>query len=63
MARRPRIQYAGAVYHLMFRGDRGEPIYTHDDDRMMFLRTLGEACARTGFRVHAFVLMTNHCQC
>ena len=63
MARKPRIQYAGAVYHLMCRGGRREPIYTHDDDRMMFLRSLGEAGARTGFRVHAFVLMTNHVLC
>ncbi len=31
-----------------------------DQDRVMFLRTLAEACERTGFRVHAYVLMTNH---
>jgi Transposase IS200 like len=31
-----------------------------DEDRRTFLRTLGEACERAGFRVHSYVLMTNH---
>jgi putative transposase len=30
-----------------------------DEDRRTFLRTLGEACERAGFGVHAYVLMTN----
>jgi len=42
------------------RGDRREPIVQDDQDRRTFLRTLGEACERAGFRVHAYVLMTNH---
>ncbi len=31
-----------------------------DDDRWMFLRTLGEMAGRTGIRVHAYALMDNH---
>ena len=31
-----------------------------DEDRSTWVRTLGEGCERTGFRVHAYVLMTNH---
>ncbi len=42
------------------RGDRQEAIFRDDADRGAFLATLGEACQRTGWRVHAFVLMTNH---
>ena len=32
MARSPRIEFAGAVYHVISRGDRGEAIYLDDDD-------------------------------
>lgn len=60
MARKPRVEYPGAIYHVMSRGDRREAIFRDDADRNSFLRTLGEACGRTGWRVHAYVLMTNH---
>lgn len=60
MARKGRIEFAGAVYHLLDRGDRREPIVRGEVDRSAFVRTLGEACERTGWRLHAFVLMSNH---
>jgi len=44
----------------MCRGDRSEAIFLGDDDRKRFLETLEEVCERTGFRVHSYVLMTNH---
>ena len=55
-----RIQYAGARYHVMSRGDRREAIFFSDSDRKEFLRTLGEACQKTRWQVHAYCLMTNH---
>jgi putative transposase len=60
MARPLRIEYAGAVYHVMARGNQGQTIYRDDKDRQRFLETLGEACEKTGWRVHAYVLMRNH---
>jgi len=60
MPRKARVQFAGALYHLLDRGDRREAIFRDDVDRAEFLRTLGEVCRRTGWRVHALVLMTNH---
>jgi putative transposase len=60
MARALRIEYPGAVYHLMARGNQGEPIFDDDKDRRCFLETLGETCEKTGWRVHAYVLMGNH---
>ena len=42
MARKLRVEYAGAIYHLMNRGDRREPIFRDDKDRERFLETLGE---------------------
>jgi REP element-mobilizing transposase RayT len=55
-----RIEYEGARYHVMSRGDRREDIVTDDGDRQEFLRALGEACQKTGWQVHAYCLMTNH---
>ena len=46
--RKPRVQYPGAIYHLMSRGDRREDIYLDDVDRHDFLKTLAEACQKTG---------------
>ena len=60
MARSVRIEYPGAFYHVMARGNRREAIFGDDDDRRFFLQTLGEACGMTGWRVHAWVLMSNH---
>jgi hypothetical protein len=44
MARKPRIEYPGAVYHVLNCGNRHEPIFRDDQDRIIFLTTLGEAC-------------------
>ena len=60
MPRTLRHQYAGAVYHLMARGDGGKPIFETDDDGKAFLFRLGQVCASHGWRVHAWVLMDNH---
>jgi putative transposase len=60
MARSIRIQSAGAYYHVMARGNRREDIFHDDDDRRFFLHTLSQACEMTGWRVHAWVLSSNH---
>jgi len=60
MPRKPRVEYEGAIYHVMSRGNRQEAIYKDDRDHEIFLDTLDEACVRTGWRIHAFVLMGNH---
>lgn len=60
MGRKPRIEYEGAVYHVMCRGNRQETVFKDDQDCQMFLDTLGVTCERTGWRVHAYVLMGNH---
>ena len=47
MARKVRVEYPGAIYHVMNRGDRREPIFKDDADRKLFLECLGEACEKT----------------
>ena len=60
MARKLRIQYPGAMYHVMSRGDRREAIFADDEDRQRLLETLTEACGKTGWHVHVYCLMRNH---
>jgi hypothetical protein len=38
------IEYPGAVYHVLNCGNRREPVFRDDQDRMIFLTALGEAC-------------------
>ena len=60
MPRKVRIEFEGALYHIMCRGDRREEIFRDEQDRELFLSTLGQACERCGFVVHSYVLMRNH---
>jgi putative transposase len=60
MARKVRIQYPGAIYHVMNRGDRREAIFEDDEDRERLLETLAQACQKTGWQVHAYCLMRSH---
>ncbi len=60
MARKLRVEYPGAIYHLLNRGDRRERIFEDDADRHLFLKTLGQTCAKTDWQVHAYCLMNNH---
>jgi REP element-mobilizing transposase RayT len=60
MARKLRIQYPGALYHVTNRGDRREAIFKDDQDRQRFLETLAECCQKTHWEVQAYCLMPNH---
>lgn len=44
MGRAPRIEFPGAFYHVINRGNHLEPIYTDDIDRRIFMRTLRQTC-------------------
>jgi len=60
MPRKLRIEYAGAIYHVINRGDRRDDIFRDDEDRRRFLATLEEACRKTRWQIHAYCLMSNH---
>jgi len=47
MWRKLRIEYFGAMYQVMSRGDQRKDIFRDDQDRQKFLSTLGEGCAKT----------------
>ncbi|MDA3870437.1 MAG: transposase [Gammaproteobacteria bacterium] len=60
MARPLRIEFPGALYHVTTRGDRQEPIFDDDEDRLKFLNILAEVVTRFNWICHAYCLMTNH---
>ena len=60
MGRAWRIEYEGALYHLMSRGNDGQDIYLNDADRNLFLETISEMSERFEVDIFAYVLMSNH---
>lgn len=60
MPRTARIEYPGARYHVINRGNYRKSIFASDGARAAFERTLFEACDRFGWRLHAYVIMRNH---
>ncbi len=60
MARALRIEYPGAFYHVMHRGNAGSDIFKSERDRERFLEYLDKAVERYRLRVHTYCLMTNH---
>jgi REP element-mobilizing transposase RayT len=60
MSRPWRIEYEGALYHLLSRGNEGNDIFENDRDRKIFLKAVGEMSERFAMRIYAYVLMGNH---
>jgi REP element-mobilizing transposase RayT len=60
MARPLRIEFAGALYHVMSRGNERRPVVRDDADRAKRLLWLKRTVETYGWRLHAFVLLTNH---
>ena len=60
MKRALRVLYCGAVYHVVARGNRGQPVFKDDQDRQRFMETFAEACAKSGWRIYAYVLLSHH---
>lgn len=60
MARKPRVHFPGALYHVMARGNQGQAIFTDDADRRRYLDLLQESQRRYNYRLYAYVLMGNH---
>lgn len=60
MARPWRIEFEGALYHILSRGNQEQDIFLSDADRHLFLATLGEMADRYGIDLYTYVLMGNH---
>lgn len=60
MPRPPRVEYKGAIYHLISRGNNREEIFYSKSDFDLFYRVLGEAVTRFNLELFAYCLMPNH---
>jgi len=60
MARRQRFHTPSASYHIMLRGNDGQPIFISEGDRVRMCLLLQQGVERFGHNVEAFCLMTNH---
>jgi len=60
MARQWRIEFPGALYHVMSRGNGRQDIFLSDNDRHLFLTLLEELSERFSVEIYAYVLMSNH---
>ena len=57
MGRQWRIEFEGALYHVLSRGNDGKPIFSDNTDRIGFLNLLGDLCERFEIDMFAYVLM------
>ena len=60
MTRAWRIEYEGALYHVLSRGNDRRNIVVDDKDRNLFLDAVGEMSQRFEVDICAYVLMDNH---
>jgi REP element-mobilizing transposase RayT len=60
MARKLRIEYPGALYHVINRGNYRRDVFESAGAAEAFVAALREAVAQYGWRVHAYVVMRNH---
>jgi putative transposase len=60
MARKPRIQFEGAFYHVIVRGNQKQDIFLEDDDCKQYMERLQKYRKKCNFVLYAYVLMSNH---
>jgi REP element-mobilizing transposase RayT len=60
MSRPLRLDHAGALWHVTSRGNERREVFLDDEDRREFLRLLGRSVELFGWKLHAWVLMSNH---
>ncbi|MBK8856276.1 MAG: transposase [Opitutaceae bacterium] len=60
MARKPRLQFEGAIYHVINRGNYRRDIFETAGAAQAFEQCLFEACAQAGWRLYAYAIMRNH---
>lgn len=60
MPRKPRIEYPGAIYHVLNRGNYRTDLFSLEKTGESFEETLFQACTRFSWKLFAYVLMSNH---
>ncbi len=60
MARKPRIEYYGAIYHIIHNGNNKEYIFEDEEDKIYLLKVVGEVKEIYDFSIFAYIIMNNH---
>ncbi len=60
MVRKPRIEFDGATYHVIVRGNQGQAVFHSKNDFIHYLSLLSSYKERRGFNFFGYVLMSNH---
>ena len=60
MARKPRLEFENAIYHVIARGNYRKDLFAEDSSAKSFQSALFEACGKCGWLLHAYVVMSNH---
>ena len=60
MARKPRVHYEGALYHVMARGNNGEYILKSKEDKELYIETIKRYKKKDKFNLFAYCIMDNH---
>jgi putative transposase len=60
MARKARVEFEGALYHVIVRGNQQQKIFRDERDRLSYLQRVEHYRKRYGFVLYAYVLMSNH---
>jgi putative transposase len=60
MARKPRVHFPGALYHVIVRGNKGQRVFRREEDFKLFIKLLREYKESFGFLLYAFALMPTH---
>jgi putative transposase len=60
MARKPRIEFDGAFYHVLVRGNQKQKIFLEKQDFRKYLQIVGDYKSRYPFVLYGYVLMPNH---
>ncbi len=60
MARKPRIEFEGAFYHVLTRGNQKQKIFKENDDLNIYLEILFDYKKRYNYYLFSYVLMSNH---
>ncbi len=60
MARKPRIEFEGALYHVIIRGNQRQRVFKDVEDHQRYLKVLADYKIRYEYALYAYVLMSNH---
>lgn len=60
MGRKPRVEYYGAIYHVIHKGKNREPIFRYEDDKSYILELINESKEKYDFKVFAYAILDDH---